>query len=86
MCISNNSKVLLIAKMCIEMYGNSMMLLLGAIMLKANTAPNSDCLYCFVSVRQDLGVPIRLQNVNDITRLKFSTARMTLFVELSSPR
>ena len=41
MCISNNSKVLLIAKICIEMYGNSMMLLLDAIMLKANTAPNS---------------------------------------------
>ena len=41
MCISNNSKAVLIAKNCIEMYGNSMMLLLDAIMLKANTAPNS---------------------------------------------
>ena len=41
MCISNNSKVVLIAENCIEMYGNSMMLLLDAIMLKANTAPNS---------------------------------------------
>ena len=41
MCVSNNSKAVLIAKNCIEMYGNSMMLLLDAIMLKANTAPNS---------------------------------------------
>ena len=41
MCISHNSKAVLIAKNRIEMYGNSMMLLLDAIMLKANTAPNS---------------------------------------------
>ena len=41
MCISNNSKAVLIAKNCIEMYGNSMMLLLYAIMVKANTAPSS---------------------------------------------
>ena len=45
-----------------------------------------DCLYHFGSVRQDLGAPIRLQNVNDVKRLKFSIARTTLFVELSSPR
>ena len=41
MCISNNSKVLLIAKICIEMNDNSKVLLLDAIMLKANSAPNS---------------------------------------------
>ena len=29
-CISNNSKAVLIAKNCIEMYGNSMMLLLDS--------------------------------------------------------
>ena len=40
MCISNYSKAALIAKNCIEMYGISMMLL-DAILLKANTAPNS---------------------------------------------
>ena len=37
-------------------------------------------------MHQDLGTPIRLQNVNDVTHLKISMARMTLFAEFSSPR
>ena len=40
-CISNNSKVLQIAQICIEMNDNSKVLLLDAIMLTANSAPNS---------------------------------------------